>query len=56
MQTNTFTVDFASTARAADALPMTSPLGARRKDFRVDFNMAAATTFTLITETLGPRD
>jgi len=51
---------FDYTQRIADALPMATRLSNGRaravSEFRVDFNMNAANTFTLLTETLGPRD
>ena len=52
---------FDYTGRVSDALPMFNRDGvggpARQvSEFRVDFDMSAATAFDLITETLGPRD
>ncbi len=55
-QTGYFHVDFAPTGRVADALPMRDARGNRVSDFQVDFNMSAAASFDLITETLGLRD
>jgi len=55
-QAGLFTVDFDYTNRAADALSMVKAGGGRVSDFRVDYNMNTATTFTLLTETLGLRD
>ncbi len=55
-QTGYFHIDFASTARVADALPMRDALGNKVSDLQVDYNMNAATSFDLVTETLGLRD
>lgn len=54
--TGWFHVPFEFTNRASDALIMRRPDGSAVKDFQVDFNMNTATTFTLISETLGLRD
>lgn len=54
--TGWFHVPFEFTNRAGDALLMRRADGSMVKDFQVDFNMNTATTFTLITETLGLRD
>jgi len=51
-----FHVDFDFTSRASDSLSMVNPAGGMVDEFQVDFNMSAATSFTLITETLGLRD
>lgn len=52
-----FHIAFDRTQRVADALSMRKGDPPRRiDDFRVDFNMSAATGFDLITEVLGPRD
>lgn len=64
-QTGYFHVVFDPTNRVSDALAMRrgEGQGARQgqgvrliKDFRIDFNMSAANSFTLITETIGLRD
>jgi len=51
---------FDPTQRVGDALGMATrlPNGQTRavSEFRVDYNMSAATSFALITEVLGPRD
>jgi hypothetical protein len=51
---------FDATQRVGDALPMfvqTGPKTTRPvSEFRVDYNMNTATSFTLITETVGERD
>jgi hypothetical protein len=54
-QAGWFHVAFDRTDRVADALAMR---GAQRavSEYRIDFNMSAAGSFDLITETLGPRD
>lgn len=47
------------TGRSADVWPMVRQVGNQQRrvqDFRVDFNMAVANNFTLISETLGLRD
>lgn len=55
-QTGYTHIEFAATTRAHDSLPLRSQDGLAFSDFRVDFNMGAATPFTAITETLGLRD
>lgn len=58
-QTGLLAIDFAPTNRVSDALPMITGQGrnARRvAQFQLDFNMGAATTFPVVTETLGPRN
>lgn len=47
---------FDLTQRVADALKMRRPDGRGVSEFRVDFNMSAATSFTAILETVGLRD
>lgn len=46
--------------QVSSALPMRVPLGGNNSrqvsEFRIDFNMSAANTFTLMTETVGLRD
>ncbi len=54
-QTGLFSLDFDYTNRAFDVIEMQKN-GVRINDFRVDFNMSAATAFTVVTETLGLRD
>lgn len=53
-------VIFDFTQRVADALAMNVPAGRNQtrkvSELRVDYNMSAATSFTLVTETLGLRD
>lgn len=49
-------IDFNATRRVSDGLPMVSPQGQRAKDFLVNFTMSSATTFGLVSETLGLRD
>ena len=57
-----FHIVFDRTGRVADALPMQyvdasgKPTGNLVGDFRLDFNMNAATSFGFIAEVLGPRD
>jgi len=51
-----FHVDFDVTGRASDSLRMMRPEGGAVNSYQVDFNMNAATSFTLLTETLGLRD
>lgn len=46
---------FDATRRVSDALPTRSDNGLV-KDFRLIYDMSSATTFTAISETLGPRD
>ncbi len=55
-QSGWFHIDFAATARVADALPMRDTAGNRVRDFRVDYNMTAANSFDLLAEVLGLRD
>lgn len=55
-QAGLFTVCFDATRRVADALPMRYTNGRQVSDFRVDLNMGAANSFTLLTEVLGPAD
>ena len=54
-QTNMYHIDFAHTARVSDVLPMA--VGGRQvQDFQIDFTMGAASSFDIVTETIGPRD
>lgn len=56
-QTGYFHLDFAATRRVADSLAMTVGNPAERvSDFQIDFDMSAATSFTMIAEVLGFRD
>lgn len=54
-QSGHFPIVFDYTRRVADALPMRTPAG-NVNDFRIDYNMSAAESFNLLTETLGVRD
>jgi hypothetical protein len=49
-------VAFDHTRRVHDALPMRHADGRPVQDYRAEFDMSVATTHTLITEVLGPRD
>jgi hypothetical protein len=49
-------VDFNATRRISDGLPMVDAQGARARDFLVNFTMSSATTFSVVSETLGLRD
>lgn len=51
-----FHIDYAYTNRVSDALPMRATDGKAVAEYRVDFNMSSAASFTAITETLGLRD
>lgn len=51
-----FPIIFNFTRRVADSVKMRDSEGRARKEFRVDFNMSAATAFTFLTETVGLRD
>lgn len=55
-QASTYHVSFDRTDRVSDALPMVRADGGRVSEFRLDFNMSAAASFPLLTETLGARD
>ncbi len=61
-QSLAFHIVFDRTGRVSDALPMQyvdatgKPTGNLVGDFRLDFNMNAATSFGFIAEVLGPRD
>ena len=55
-QTGLFAVDFDFTDRVAETLRMKRSDGRPVSEFRVDWNMSSATSFTLISETLGLRD
>lgn len=49
-------IDFNDTRRVGDGLPMIDAAGQRKRDFLVNFDMSAATTFSVVSETLGLRD
>lgn len=51
-----FATKFNFTQRIADSLKMTRPDQRPVSEFRVDFNMSSASSFTVLTETLGLRD
>lgn len=55
-QTALFPVKFDFTKRVADSLRMRRPDGSPISEFRVDYNMGAANSFTAVTETVGLRD
>lgn len=57
VQATHYPIDFMYRGRVSDALPMKNPgANGAAKEFRIDYNMSAATSFTLLTETLGFRD
>ncbi|WP_375595854.1 major capsid protein P2 [Algihabitans albus] len=55
-QSGVFHAVFDPTDRVSDALSMRRPDGMEVSEFRVDFEMGAANSFNMITETIGPRD
>lgn len=55
-QAGVFSIAFDHTNRVYDALPTRNGAGALISDFRIDFNMSAATNFLLLTEVVGTRD
>ena len=55
-QTGYFHIPFDFTNRTGDALSMKGPEGRAVSDFRIDFNMAVAASFTLLALQLGLRD
>jgi hypothetical protein len=52
-QAGMFHLCFDHTRRVADALSMRRGDGTAMSDFRIDFNMTSATSFTLVCETVG---
>ncbi len=54
-QASMYHIDFGHTGRVADLLPMVVA-GREVGQFKIDFDMGAASGFDIVTETFGPRD
>ena len=55
-QTGYFHLDFSNSRRVTNVLQMTVPGAGRVSDYQIDFDMAVAANFTMLTEVVGLRD